>query len=175
MTVQDTIAALGLTIEATFVPFSQSRNAKPVKQMSDRSMNWRVRLVKDGRTILETDYSAGIAHCLTYNRNGSRQTLAFAEAIANECETGWKHSESSGMRLRRHPGPDAADVLYSLVMDASVLDSRSFEEWAADFGFDPDSRKAEAMYRACLGIALALRNGIGEAGLAQLQEAFQNY
>jgi hypothetical protein len=57
----------------------------------------------------------------------------------------------------------------------SVLDSGSFEEWAADYGFDTDSRKAETTYRACLDIALKLRNGIGEDGLRKLQEAFQDY
>lgn len=35
--------------------------------------------------------------------------------------------------------------------------------------------KGETIYRACLEIALKLRAAIGEAGLAALQNAFQDY
>ena len=46
--------------------------------------------------------------------------------------------------------PTVADVLHCLLMDASVLHSRDFEEWADDLGLDTDSRKAEQTYRRCL-------------------------
>ena len=62
-----------------------------------------------------------------------------------------------------HIEPDKLDVINSLVMDASVLNSSSFEDWADEFGYDRDSRKAETIYRACLDIALKLRNAIGES------------
>lgn len=46
--------------------------------------------------------------------------------------------------------PTAADVLHCLVSDTTGVDSaRSFEEWAGDFGYDTDSRKAEAVYLKC--------------------------
>lgn len=44
-----------------------------------------------------------------------------------------------------------------------------------ELGYDPDSRKAEAIYKACLEIALKLRNALGEDGLAKLREAAQDY
>ena len=53
-TLESAIAELGLTIVSEFIPFSQSRNRKPVKPMSDRSMNWRVQVQRNGRTILES-------------------------------------------------------------------------------------------------------------------------
>jgi hypothetical protein len=71
--------------------------------------------------------------------------------------------------------PDTADVLHSLVSDSSVIDHPTFESWADEYGFDADSRKAEQSYRDCLAIALALRSAIGEAGLEQLREAFNDY
>jgi hypothetical protein len=71
--------------------------------------------------------------------------------------------------------PDACDVLHSLLMDSEVLDSNSFESWASDFGYDPDSRKAESIYRACLEIGLKVRNGLGESIVAELRAAFQDY
>lgn len=47
-------------------------------------------------------------------------------------------------------GPTAESVLGNLCMNASSIENvRSFEEWAGDFGYDEDSRKAEATYHAC--------------------------
>ncbi len=44
--------------------------------------------------------------------------------------------------------PTAEEVLEALLSDASTFEStRSFEEWAAELGFDSDSRKAARIYR----------------------------
>ena len=55
---------------------------------------------------------------------------------------------SMGAALDREPLTQ--DVLHCLAADASGLDSAGgcFEEWAADYGYDPDSRKAERIFRA---------------------------
>lgn len=46
--------------------------------------------------------------------------------------------------------PTCEEVLNCLAMDAAgVENSRSFEEWAGEYGYDADSRKAEAIYKAC--------------------------
>jgi hypothetical protein len=42
--------------------------------------------------------------------------------------------------------PTAYDVLYCLIADASGIDS-GFEDWAREFGYDTDSRKAEGIYK----------------------------
>ncbi len=141
--IQAFMAENKVTIESEFVPWSQSRN----KGEKHRSLNWRIRLLHAGRTILETDYSAGVAHCPSYRQG--RRTVDIA--------------------------PDACDVIASLSMNSRVLDCSSFEEWAGEFGYDVDSRKAESIYRACLEIALKLRNGLGEEGLRALQNATQDY
>jgi hypothetical protein len=45
--------------------------------------------------------------------------------------------------------PTAEAVLESMLSDAAGYDnSRGFEDWAAEYGYDPDSRAAEAIYRA---------------------------
>jgi hypothetical protein len=45
--------------------------------------------------------------------------------------------------------PTAADVLDCLAMDAASYDNaRNFAEWAADMGYDEDSRTAARLYRA---------------------------
>ena len=54
--------------------------------------------------------------------------------------------------------PTAADVLSCLASDASSIDNASsFEDWAADFGYDTDSRKAERTFKACERQAAKLR------------------
>ena len=56
--------------------------------------------------------------------------------------------------------PTATDVINSLVLDSSALDE-TFEEWAGDFGYDTDSRKAEKMYRSCIDYAIRLKRLLG--------------
>lgn len=46
--------------------------------------------------------------------------------------------------------PTAADVVSCLASDWSGIQStRDFEDWATDYGYDTDSRKAEKLYQAC--------------------------
>lgn len=61
--------------------------------------------------------------------------------------------------------PTAADVLYSLLSDASGIDNAagSFEDWAGEYGYDTDSRKAEAAYQATLAQTQRLRALLGDA------------
>lgn len=44
--------------------------------------------------------------------------------------------------------PSAADLLDCLASDASGYENaRGFEEWASEYGYDPDSRRAEKIFR----------------------------
>ena len=44
--------------------------------------------------------------------------------------------------------PTVSEVLDCIASDASGYEnSNSFEDWANDYGYDPDSRKAEKIYR----------------------------
>jgi hypothetical protein len=59
--------------------------------------------------------------------------------------------------------PTAADILDCLASDAASVDNaRSFEEWAADYGYDTDSRKAEKIFRACEAQAAKLSAFLGD-------------
>lgn len=180
----DAMKRHGLTISAVFVPFSKSR--KPGEDGKVwRSLNWRVTLYRavttrggdaDTRAILTTDYSAGEAHCPSY-KQGARRTIDYVAALDYEIEHGKKSLVNRGWSVMGTTPiePDACDVLHSLVSDADVLDCGTFEEWASNLGYDADSRKAEATYRECLAIALKLRNGLGDAVLAELRDAAQDY
>ena len=191
----------GITIKAEFVPFSKSRNASR-DDMGGKpwpSLNWKVTLQRNGRDVLTTDYGAGVAHCPSYNKPvpaGFDRPARFWQAAVTEweCENGFEaeFTQWGGFRPKRRrappiPGgeverfervailPKAADVMHSLIMDSDVFNSSGFEDWAANYGYDTDSRKAESIYRACLEIALKVRAGLGESVLAELQEAAQDY
>jgi hypothetical protein len=69
------------------------------------------------------------------------------------------------------PAPEIADILHGLALDSGVLDHATFEDWAAEFGYDGDSRSAETTYRECLAHALAFRALIGGAKLQEMIEA----
>ena len=58
--------------------------------------------------------------------------------------------------------PQAHEVLACLCSDsASVDNARDFEDWAGDFGWDTDSRKALRCYNACVRQAEQLRAFLG--------------
>lgn len=156
------MATLGLTVDSVFVPLSKSRNAGE----KHRTLNWRVTVKRNGREILTTDYSAGIAHCPAYSEKSLslHNTMAFDTAIKYEVEHG------RAFHGRKPIIPEPTAVISSIVMDCDVIDYPSFEEWASDFGFDADSRKAESIYRTCLEGALKMRAAIGYQALTELRE-----
>lgn len=72
--------------------------------------------------------------------------------------------------------PKPADVLHSLLMDGDAFfDGMTFEDWCGNLGYDTDSRKAEATYRACDEIGRRLTWMFSEDELAQLREAASEY
>lgn len=163
--------AMGITLAAVFVPFSQSRN----KAEKSPSLNWRITLRKDGRDVIETDYMQGSGHCPAYH--GLRDGLgsaAHAQAVALECETGKRTLKGWPLRSARAAvdAPDVCDVLHSLLLDASALDCRDFADWCADMGGNSDSISARATYDACIATATKLRAAFGDKTINELRELF---
>jgi hypothetical protein len=164
---------LGLTIEAFFVPYSQSENAK-MSAGSDRpwrSLNWTIVLRCKGSEILRTNFAAGVGHTPTWASgtwaSGASSRADVAAAIAREIETG----RANGKPIL----PDRIDCIASVVADADVLDFPDFEAFAGELGYNPDSRHAERIYNACVKTAIALRAAVGEDGLAKLRAAREDY
>lgn len=196
--VEELISAIckraGIVMHAVFVPFSQSRNAhgdapgfKSVDGKPRLCLNWKVSFRKvlshgGAREFLTTDYSQGSGHAPAakypkghFMHSGLRESVAREIAVQHECETGrqarfFSHSGTpvSGKPI---PAPTIGEVMQALARDADVLDAGGFEAWASDLGYDPDSRTAESIYRACLEIALSLRANLGEHLLAEIRLA----
>lgn len=169
----DTINALGLTCEYSFIPFSQSRNAKETYP----SLNYRVTIKRNDCNVLTTDYGMGCAHVPGYKQLD--KSIDHANMLKLACETGKVQkiymSRTGYYSSKTSILPKIEDVFYSLTMDAGVLDSGGFENWCCEYGYDTDSRQAEKTYKTCLEIALALRGYIGEEGLNALREVYQDY
>lgn len=70
--------------------------------------------------------------------------------------------------------PKVADVLHSLIMDASAADE-NFDDWCDNFGLSSDSIKALNTYKACLDIARALRKHFSPDTLRTVRELLQDY
>jgi hypothetical protein len=166
---ESAIADLGIVITAVFVPWSRSRNASEPR----RSLNWKVRIARHGRTMLTTNYSAGIGHCPAYTdaRYGTAKSVDRLTALTHETE----HGTLAAGFSRRPILPDFPDVLWAFLQDATVLDFPTFEAWASEYGYDTDSRKAERVYTECLRDALALRNAFTPDEWQRLQTATEGY
>jgi hypothetical protein len=153
------LTELQMSIDSTFIPWSLSRNAKE----NHRSLNWRVDVLKSGKKILTVDYSAGTAFCPGYVVGASRRERQ--SIIDYETEHGISTVDSTKIK------PCIFDVIYSLVSELDTLDFASFEEWAENYGYDPDSRRAEAIYKTCLDNSLRLRAALGDHNLNRLRDA----
>jgi hypothetical protein len=65
--------------------------------------------------------------------------------------------------------PEVADVLDCLASDASGIENaKTFEDWAGEYGYDTDSRRAERTYRICVKQAEKLKQFLGDDLFDQL-------
>ncbi len=99
--------------------------------------------------------------------------FAYGQAKGN----GWDHAAHNWRVTLRHEGrrlsvdffggeavtnPTAADVLSSLMLDASIGEE-SFQDFCDDLGYDEDSRKAELTWKACAMQAPKVRRLLGSS------------
>lgn len=157
------LAKLNITAVATFVPLHAYVPPKGKKdEPHQHVLRWNVEVLVGLRVAYSTEFTAGFGHVpelLHRNINNLSDRTKIYEYL-------------DGKRVC--PFPDL-DFFYCTASDASVLDERDFESWADSLGFDSDSRAAEKIYTACLANAVALRAMIGDAGLTELREAFQDW
>lgn len=103
-----------------------------------------------------TDMPAGSRHWCCKLRRTTREGFASLDVPF-----------SQGPALK--DDPTAADVLDCLASDASGIENaEDFEDWASEYGYDPDSRKAEAIFNACKAQSGGLRRLLGEEAYQEL-------
>jgi hypothetical protein len=174
--INNALKEMEINFNAEFVPFSKSRNAKENPKIDDLSINWKVTISR-GRSSLTTDYMQGIGHLPNSIKPSAFKKMYVDQAnnIKSACETGKYPKANANWILSKINPPTLTDVLYSLLMDSDVLNYGTFEEWAGEFGYETDSRKAEKMYNECMKIALKMRAMFGDENIQKLNELYQNF
>lgn len=166
----------GLKYKAVYVPLRHA----PEREGGKGALNWRIE-IRHGNGSINTDYFQGTGLLPEWAESylkvlgwkphsgyaSARHTVDSRRAFDKLLQTG-------SINGRNLPAPSVADVLYCLLGDAEALDYATFEEWAENYGYDTDSRKAESIYRKCLEIGLRLRAMFGDAKMAELREALQD-
>lgn len=157
--ISNLLDAHGIAYQARFVPFNISRN----RNESRPSLNWFCDFMVQGKQTLSVDYQQGVGH--------------IPAKMTRDSKPGTAHRDNQE-RLIAQSGhglvkPKPADVLHCIVMD----DPRdlSFDDWASEYGYDADSRKAEAIYRACQEQTAKGRAFFGPALLAEFAALLQDY
>lgn len=108
-------------------------------------------------------------------------TVRFIERAVKDAN-GWEHNlyvlEIKGQRFEYRCGmgikraPTGGEILGSYARDyLSAHEAGCFEDWAEEFGYETDSRKAEDVYKACLKGGTKLRAlKLDRATIAKLAE-----
>lgn len=105
----------------------------------------------------------------TFTRTSVKKSINF------DYYTGTGHRIKSGLSKEYSavkPGP--AGIIYSLLMSESAC-NRSFADWCRDYGYDPDSRKALALYEACQQEYNKLQSMFTNTEITQLHIILENY
>lgn len=133
---------------------------------------WNVVLGYDGRHMrLDKPYCCGVGHS---------EKVSDRKGMLNAKRAGRLLYGAEALGLRGATDdrwvpvpPQAADVLHSLLLDASAMDA-TFEEWANEYGYSADSMKAKETYELCRTYGLRVRRLLGDQ-LAKFEAAAQDY
>lgn len=149
-------------------------------------IQYKCNLAKDNREIWSGEYSLGVGHVKLPDRNsfhGNNGPVTNDTMMYNCLKAGKTPADRAGhasfaakLAVLQKVEPKLPDVLHSLLMDGSAyFDAETFEDWASNYGYDPDSRKADAIWKACDEIGRKLSRAFSADDLAELREAFQDY
>lgn len=160
MSIQQFVSRHGITLDA-----------KPVSLCAEwtvddkHAQSWECTL-KCGKREMVTSFTKGSGHRtwnkLRYHGGVDRPR---GHAAGQPAQLPWGASTYDKQRFYAWTAPTpptAEEVLDCLASEASAMD-QSFEDWASDFGYDVDSRKAEKAYNACREQGFALRKLLGYA------------
>lgn len=158
----------------SFVPFSLSRN----RTEKNPSFNYLVSFTR-GKKSFSTDYMKGMGHCEvklypdSSKPHPTRIQAAKLAIVRQLCETGKKPISFDCSKAVIHY-PNAAEVLYSLLLDANCGNYR-FDEFCREYGYDEDSREAYRTWEACQKIAHDVESLFTANEIAELNDLLQDY
>lgn len=151
-------------------------------------IQFTVRLMFQGKRVLDTDYSMGVGHVHPQkHRNMSVNFLALtaneesllmtwqANPYANFSNKETWASVAAKLAKKEKLTPSLPEVLRSLLLDGSPhFNHQSFEDWASEYGYGQDSREAERVYRICDDIGRKLAHAVPQKTLEAAQRITQD-
>lgn len=144
------------------ITFSTRYVGETVRENNWKCDAWRVTF-SSGKSRFETDYYTGLGLRKQVkpmpNPPFRKGTLAYEE---------WEKSAYVPQK------PCSADVLHSLTLDSSAIDT-SFDYWCSDYGYDTDSISAFNTYQQCCKIAKELRQVFTNAQVETLRGLLEDY
>ena len=189
-TLPEILETLGVTVESRYLGVQREPADKKTGEPGWLHFAFAVTVERAGRADIETPYKLGVGHVKLPAAPSSEMVHAVgdrfkAENILDALRRGkrikpeydkYERAVYDAAARKQGLAPKPADVLHSLLLDGEAFfDGLTFEDWADNFGYDTDSRKAEAMYRACDEIGRKLARMFSADELAQLREAASEY
>lgn len=179
----ETLSALGFRLECG----APSGEVEKGEQGDWPHIAYTITLFHHNKRILSTDYRLGIGHVkpeecklsFMVQRQFTANEESFLEAWKRNPRTNFKDKElqasvAAKLAKLQKVAPNLAEVLNSLLSDGTAFfNGETFEEWAGNYGYDTDSRKAEAIFKACDLIGRQL-NKISREILDKAREATQD-
>jgi hypothetical protein len=163
-----------------------SLESSPASAGADNMLEYTVRIRHNGNLVIAIPYRMGIGFVdlkkpllrYLYSFTANEEAMFYA----------WKKSpyanfKDKALQLRvavklansQKVKPQLANVLHSLMLDGEAFfNAQSFEDWAGEFGYDQDSRKAEATYRECDRIGRILANKLDKETIRKVQNITAN-
>ena len=86
----------------------------------------------------------------------NRWAFTFAPKDKDDKRSGVTLPFMTGMSIQGTP--KASEVIACAARDGMSTVGVSFEDWASEFGYDTDSRKAETIFKDCEGLLFKLQN-----------------
>lgn len=167
--------------------FSLESVSEPVGIVSDgwQCIRYWVTLAYKGKTVLQTEYSLGIGHVKLQKHvlwwSLTEEERGFLEAWQGKPNANFQNKElqariAGKLAKAQKVTPSLESVVHSLLLDGQpYFNNESFEEWAANFGYDTDSRKAESTYRTCMEIGRKIKAAVPNDVIEKAQEILQDY
>jgi len=141
----------GIKVQSVFVPQEFTEETP----LLDMSRKWEIEIT-GGRRKISTEFTQGVGHCPSYKQ---RLTVHDKQQLVRECAQLVPADRETAENV-------ALEALWSVCQDClGVMQAHDFEDWAGEYGYDTDSRKAEAIYRKCLETYMAMRGSFGDEAI----------
>jgi len=102
--------------------------------------------------------------------NGKQRHLHNQAELAAKIVNIFNASQSVKQGYKKPLGAQPAEVLATVCGDALEAIESTFEDWAGNFGYDSDSRKAEAIYNTCRNYLPDMLRLVGREGVEHMAE-----